>query len=92
MRKKLIIIKEVNCKFRSCLKGQPRDTWLELIETQTFTGEINYEVDNTYSVAKFYRNQKLLAERELDKECVETLRTYMRDTKKPRKMKIDAFI
>mmetsp|Transcript_44137 Transcript_44137/g.53022 ORF Transcript_44137/g.53022 Transcript_44137/m.53022 type:complete len:308 (-) Transcript_44137:309-1232(-) len=44
------------------------------------------------SVANFYRNQKLLAERELDEECVETLKTYMGDTKKPRKMKIDAFI
>ena len=92
MRNKLTAIKEVNRKFRSCLKGQPRDTWLELIEAQTFSGENNYEVDNTYSVENFYRNQKLLAERELDEECVETLKTYLGDTKKPRKMKIDAFI
>mmetsp|Transcript_34952 Transcript_34952/g.40438 ORF Transcript_34952/g.40438 Transcript_34952/m.40438 type:complete len:306 (+) Transcript_34952:850-1767(+) len=85
-------IKEVNRKFRSCLKGQPRDTWLEWVEAQVYAGANNYEVGNTYSVANFYRNQKLLAERELDKECVETLKTYMGDTKKLQKMKINAFI
>ena len=37
-------------------------------------------------------NQKLLAEKELDEECVEILKHYLGDTNKPRKMKIDAFI
>ena len=63
-----------------------------MVEAKTFTRAKNYEVDNTYSVAKFYCNQKLLAERDLDEECVETLKTYMGDTQKNRKMKINAFI
>ena len=74
-KNKLIAIKEVYRKFRSCLKGQPRDTWLGLIEQQTVLAVDNYDLANTHSVENFYLNQKLLAERELDEECVEMLKT-----------------
>ena len=33
-RAKLIAIKEVYRKFRSCLKGEARDNWLKLVEDQ----------------------------------------------------------
>ena len=33
-RQKLVTIKEVYRKFRSCLKGEARDTWIKIVEDQ----------------------------------------------------------
>ena len=49
-RNKLIAIKEVYRKFRSCLKGEARDNRLKLVKGQPELNAPNYAVDNTFSV------------------------------------------
>ena len=48
-RNKLKAIKETFRKFRSCLKGDPRDKWILPVISPD-----NYEVDNTFGVQAFY--------------------------------------
>ena len=38
-RQKLVTIKEVYRKFRSCLKGESRDTWIKIVEDQPKFGK-----------------------------------------------------
>ena len=56
-RSKLTAIKEVYRKFRSCLKGDERDTWLKLVEDQPILVVDNYAIDNTFGVENFKNNQ-----------------------------------
>ena len=91
-RTKLISIKEVYRKFRSCLKGEARDTWLKLVEDQPILATDNYAVDNTYGVKNFIENQKKLAKAMLDDEAIEDIKTYLQTQKKPRSMHIDNYI
>ena len=91
-RQKLIAIKEVYRKFRSCLKGEARDTWLKLVEDQPILATDNYVIDNTYGVSNFETNQKSLIKASLDEEVIEDLKTYLQNQKKPRNMRIDNYI
>ena len=68
------------------------DTWLELVDNQTGLVVDNYNVENTNLVETNNKNQKLPAERKLDEEYAERIKPYLGETKKPHKMKIDAFI
>ena len=83
--KKLKAVKEVYRKFRSCLKGKARDTWLTLVEAQPILSGDNYETDNTYGVENFWNNQKKLVKSTLNEEAIEDLKAYLQNTKKPRK-------
>ena len=76
-RDKLRAIKEVYRKFRSCLKGEARDTWLKLVEDQPILAADNYAVDNTFGVANFKINQKKLVKDPLDEEVIGDLKTYL---------------
>ena len=79
-------------KFRSCLKGEARDTWLTLVEAQPILSGDNYETDNTYRVENFRNNQKKLVKYTLSEEAIEDLKTCLQNTKKPRKMRVDNYI
>ena len=57
-RNKLTAIKEVYIKFRSCLKGEARGTWLKLVEDQPALAANKYAVDNDFVVENFKDNQK----------------------------------
>ena len=91
-RRKLVAIKEVYRKFRSCLKGEAREVWLKLVEDQPILAIDNYVIDNTFGVENFYDNQKELAKTLLDDDAVEDLKTFLQSSKKPRRMRIDNYI
>ena len=91
-RLKLVSIKEVYRKFRSCLKGEARESWLKLIEEQPILANDNYAIDNTFGVENFKNNQKNLARIMLDDEAIEDVKTYLQTVKKPRSMRIDSYI
>ena len=74
-RHKLVAIKEVYRKFRFCLKGKARDTWLKIVEYQPILATDNYAIDNTYGVENFETNQKSLIKASLDEEVIEDLKT-----------------
>ena len=46
-RNMLDIIKEFYRKFRSCLKGEARDTWFTLVDNQPILVTYNYAINNT---------------------------------------------
>ena len=89
---KFTSIKEVSRNFRSCLKGEARDTWLKLVEDQPVLAADNYAVDNTYGIKNFKDNQKKLAKAMLDDEAIEDIKSYLQTQKKPRSMHIDNYI
>ena len=88
-RKKLVVIKEVYRKVRSCQKGEARDTWLKIVEDQPILAIDNYAIDNTYGVLNFETNQKILIKASLDEKAIEDLKTYLQNQKKPIHMTID---
>ena len=91
-RNKLKAIKETFWKFRSCLKGDPRDKWIILTEDLPVINPDNYEVDNTFGVQAFYSQQTALVSKSLDEDAVEITKEYLQDTKKPRSQKIENYI
>ena len=91
-KNKLKAIKETFRKFRSCLKGEPRDKWIILTEDLPVISEDNYEVDNTFGVQAFYSQQTTLVSKSLDEDAVEITKDYLQNTKKPRSQKIENYI
>ena len=69
---------------RASLKGETRDRCL-------ITSE-NYEVDNTYEVKIFFENWRSLVSESLNEEDIETTKTCLQETKKPRSLKIENYI
>ena len=70
-RNKLKAIKETFAKFRSCLKGDPRDKYITLTDDLPVITQDNYEVDNTFGMQAFYLQQTTLVAKLLDEDAVE---------------------
>ena len=91
-RHKLKAIKETFRKFRACLKGDPRDKWIKLIEDQLVLTLDNYEVDNTYGVKIFFKNQTSLVSESLNEDEVVITKDYLQERKKPRSLTVEKYI
>ena len=59
-RNKLVAIKEVYRKFRSCLKRETRGDWLRIVEDEPIFEIYNYTIDNMYGVLNFETNHNSL--------------------------------
>ena len=84
-RHKLKNIKETFRKFRVCLKENSRDMWINLIEDQPVLTSDNYEVDNTYGVKTFFKNQRSLSSESLNEYAVKITKGY-------RSLKVENYI
>ena len=65
---------------------------MKLVDDQPTLAVDNYAIDNTFEVENFYDNQKGLAKTLLDDDAVKDLKTFLQNSKKPRKMRIDNYI
>ena len=58
-RNKLVVIKEVYQKFKSCLKEEAQEAWLKLVKDQPILAIDNYAIDNIYGVEFFITIKKI---------------------------------
>ena len=70
-------IKETFGKFRACLKRDPRDKWIALIDNLPILTHDNYQVDNTFGVQAFYENQTNMVSKSLNEDAVEMAIEYL---------------
>ena len=87
----MVYYQSTKCTTSSSLvqREAKKNMWLKVVENQVALTAKEYKLSNTLSGEMFFLNQTMLVKREIGKEYVETLQTYLGETKKPNKMKIN---
>lgn len=62
-----------------------------MVDDQPILDADNYALDNAYGVQNFVDNKKDLIKLMLDEEAIEDLKTYLKNQKKSRSMRIDNY-